>query len=50
MSSFLESLRQRDGLEGEADSRDALARLMERLENQAGPKLQAVAGQGRMSP
>jgi hypothetical protein len=42
-AAFLEGLKQRDGLEGEADLRDALTRLIERLENQAGPEPQPVA-------
>jgi HEAT repeat protein len=42
-TAFLEGLKQRDGLEGEADLRDALARLIERLENQAEVEVQPVA-------
>jgi HEAT repeat protein len=42
-AAFLESLKRRDGLEAEAELRDALARLIERLESQAEVEMQPVA-------
>jgi HEAT repeat protein len=41
-AAFLEGLKQRAGLEGEADLQDALARLIERLEIQAEVEIQPV--------
>jgi HEAT repeat protein len=49
-SGFLDALKDREGMEGEAELRDVVTCLIERLENQAGLELQAVADQGRMSP
>jgi HEAT repeat protein len=40
---FLEALKDRDGLEAEAELRDFVARLIDRLGNQAGVELQPVA-------
>lgn len=47
---FLDALKDRECLEGEAECRIALTRVIERLEEQAGQALQTVGDQGRMSP
>ena len=42
-AAFLEALKDRDGLEEEAELRNVVDRLIERLENQAGAAPQPVA-------
>jgi HEAT repeat protein len=49
-AAFLEDLQERRVLEGEAELRDTLARLIERLVSQAGVDLQPVSDGGRMGP